>query len=389
MTKSSFIKINNKGYKDVVVSFSSVGVPMGKFNTSNTLRDIQANIIFINCPQNNWYLGEIPGLGSNYLEVVRALDNIVKTLLAPEGKVLYYGGSMGGYGALLYGCLNNADYVVATGVEFNLHKENGLFFNLSRDKSVLVHAPDIREIVKYSNTKIKLLFGEFSLEDLREVGYISDLTNVTTIGLVNCGHSVPIILNNFIGISNLLTEIVQKGYSKSLKVLEGNLIKYSAIVETITKKQGIPLIKELEMQLENTTIDIFTKSYLYYFLARVNFTNGNLELSSKYANLCIYLNGNHYLCLQLFSKTYKDTDNKEMSIIMQERAIQILLYLNSDSIVYQKLVLADLYSYFNEKEKSIMLLEAIESQITKNTNMYNYYLKILNRLMNNKEEMNV
>lgn len=114
------------GASDVCIVASAAKTRPGSFMLGNVLADIPVNRIFVNCPNNQWYLDGIPGLGNDLSSSAAALRHIADDLRGEGGKILVLGSSMGGYGAVAMGALMQADIVFATGVEFILNLAGGL-----------------------------------------------------------------------------------------------------------------------------------------------------------------------------------------------------------------------------------------------------------------------
>jgi len=117
---------------DTIVVFSALNTPKGKFRFTKALAEFDGNVIYLNSKKgNDWYTEGIEGLGEDYESTAIALKNLIN-LYSGNGKkkVITIGGSMGGYAAVLYGALIDADYSIATGTE--------LITNLFRGRSVHV-----------------------------------------------------------------------------------------------------------------------------------------------------------------------------------------------------------------------------------------------------------
>ena len=80
--------------------------------------------IYVRDLNNLWYHGEHPGIGGGVDDLAKHLSTLVDRANARE--VVTVGGSMGGYAAILFGCLLGAQKVVAFGPQVFIDKWNRL-----------------------------------------------------------------------------------------------------------------------------------------------------------------------------------------------------------------------------------------------------------------------
>lgn len=80
--------------KDVLIIFSHIDYPCGKFAMTNALRDLSVNKIYVNCHDNSWYQEGLKGVTKNIDETVELLAELTNILKME--KVTCIGQSMGG-----------------------------------------------------------------------------------------------------------------------------------------------------------------------------------------------------------------------------------------------------------------------------------------------------
>lgn len=150
-----------KGSTDgLLVVFSPINIPKGKFGFSKYLRDEKRNVLFFNT-ENTWYVDCIEEMA----EIVEATISNLNTK-----QVVFYGASMGGYAALRVGGKYPQYPTFVFGAELNLYMPK----SLSQKHSTLKYEfQDIRYFkgLDFSNTVI--LFGVFEPVDLLQ--YIESL----------------------------------------------------------------------------------------------------------------------------------------------------------------------------------------------------------------------
>lgn len=99
------LDIRNPKDKVLYVAFSSYGTPRGAFNFDGSMQRMSKNSLMVNSAKSDWYTTPIEGIGAQSVnESIDALALIVSQVCTENGfnSVVYFGFSMGGYGALIY-----------------------------------------------------------------------------------------------------------------------------------------------------------------------------------------------------------------------------------------------------------------------------------------------
>lgn len=323
------------GTRDVIIVFSSVDVPLGKFNGSKEFENNPATVIFVNCLNNSWYLEGIPRLGQSVDDSAKMLNDLVCNHISPGGKTLYYGGSMGGYGALLYGSINQADFIVSTGIELNFSKDNGYYSRLSKVPLPLKQ-PDINKLVANTNSKILLLFGECVIDDYIDIEPLGFFNNVSIVGIPHSEHSVPVMLNRIIGLNFFISHILENKNFEIVNTFKGELTQFPELIKAFincsindleSKRKAQHIIKN---HLKNTNLESI-KSYCHYYIGKINYDMGLIEKSIEHCKLAIFFNGNYKPPLQLTLKIYRDLGNKYEYKLAFERLLSINSYYPTSS----------------------------------------------------------
>lgn len=192
---------------DVLLVFSPIGFPLQKFSASNALKGLNINIIFLNC-DNTWYLNGVEGLGQTLAQTLERLQQLIQVLTQGIGRVFTYGGSMGAYGAVLYGCLLDVNRVIAAGAELIFWIQGGNTNKISKLRKAvsqeIFSSIDIKNIIENSKAKVSLYCGENFYPDLMCALSVQQLKNVHLHTLRNLGHSVPPYLNKEYGFRRFL-----------------------------------------------------------------------------------------------------------------------------------------------------------------------------------------
>lgn len=188
-----------------IIAFSSIGYPPGKFGGSRALEHADCNVVFVNCPDNQWYILGIPGLGDTPGSAADALLALLGDHGLSTDQCLTWGSSMGGYGAVLYGALLNVAVVVASGAVLKLFSPGSYSASLPERYPDDLHVPDIRETVAAAPGRFFLHAGEFCYRDLVSARMVMDLPNVSVTTLADFNHWLATYLNGRYGLPRFLT----------------------------------------------------------------------------------------------------------------------------------------------------------------------------------------
>jgi hypothetical protein len=183
-----FSEIKNKG-------FDWVNLFKYKYN------DLDFKKLFVADIRNSWWHTEYKGLtGIGPPVLKKFLNEEIKK--ANASKTLYVGVSMGGYGAILFGCLTNATKVMAISPQTNLtetRRKKQLirkFENYDIDES-LTDLKSVLENKKNNKTIYKIWHGSSNTGDSKAAERISHIKNVNIYPIKSSKHNViqPILKN--------------------------------------------------------------------------------------------------------------------------------------------------------------------------------------------------
>lgn len=363
---SQYIKVVDNNSTNTIVYFSSVNVPAGKFNGTNAIGEIDANLIFVNCKDNSWYLSEIPNFSNDVRELGINLKKLTTQL--NQGKsdstTLYFGGSMGGYGALLYGCINNADKIIATGVELSLTKPNGYAATLSSFDFSAIELPDIPTITRNSYSEIDLIFGEGAPLDYADLDSLYNIQNVNIISVPNCAHKVPVVLENTLGISNLLAATL-KG-EKPLEKIEGKLSKHPLILRMLSGIIEFNPDTFIEILSKRINLDNSIKALMYERLGNF-FKDTNIEKAQTYYKLATHFNPASSSAYSALAKLFITKQNPYQFRTNMEAAISLIKINKTESVEYQYYLLAEGLVNLGNSKEALSILELELSNIPEDT----------------------
>lgn len=255
----------------LIIAFSAATVPKGKFSFNNIFRKSKDHILYLNCPDNSWYLSDINGIKAEVF-----YTDLIQNIILEENisETIFFGGSMGAYGAIYYGALLNADKIYAMGVEIELFDEDS---NSSKyfKKKVSRTIPDINKVLSESSFKVAyVLYGERCINDLYQSSLIKPDKRITKIPLRELTHSIPPSLQSeFIIIDALnnscFIDLVEKKFKIGDSNIESNLFHIEILLDlkrqTDKRKIKERTLRLAEIALFNTnskSLKSLLKSYI-------------------------------------------------------------------------------------------------------------------------------
>ncbi len=227
---TKYIKIQEGISGNVLLCFSSIGIPQGKFSSTNALKKSKHTVIYINTSDNDWYINGIPGIGGKIDDSVSLLTELILKYKSVAGTVCSYGGSMGGYGSLLYGCLLRVDLILATCPESEIYIPNGYSDRLSKKK--YAELPNIYEVVKKavnSGVQIKLFYGSNPSLDYISAIKLAKICKVSINFIRFYGHKIPLLIEGRFGLNNFIDQNMNSSFV--LPCEDISLIKVSDITD--------------------------------------------------------------------------------------------------------------------------------------------------------------
>lgn len=209
--ESEYVYLNTEPGSDLLlVAFSHVGYPSGKFAFTNAFSHIKCNKLFINCPGNSWYQAGIPGLGDNIYSSARALHEIISSM--KMRRTVFVGMSMGGYAALLYGLLTETNIILSFTAEIMIGEKNTRSISENNIKIFDPFYSNLSSLIfKNKNTQIFSIYGE---QDLIDLSLLWPLTQVIlkkeklNLFMMEGGHQCTLKLN----VPNIVQQLLVNGW---------------------------------------------------------------------------------------------------------------------------------------------------------------------------------
>ncbi|MBU3014060.1 hypothetical protein KO488_04775 [Poseidonibacter lekithochrous] len=403
--KEDFFLFKKNESNDILVVFSAATVPIGKFSFSNQFKDANLNILYLNCPENTWYLKS--PLGKN--DGIKYYNNIVENIIKEynlKGTKIALGGSMGAYGALLVGTALNFDRIICTGIETELFLENSNSKKYFLKKKGL-EIPDLNNLICCSSFKEAIfIFGERDIIDIFSAAKINHDDRIKIIPLKNHTHSIPPVLMNKFELSDLfltnnLIEKIESSFEIGDSIVNSNLNEieilyrlmmeyHMSILKNHTKAQAIGVfentksrsIKSLVACWLGKSLALINPSESIYFLMQS--IKYNLHLSESYPELVRLLrkeNIEESLKYSSLVDTLHSPDILDSSIeLLYEHAVNLYLTKNFEYTIkymnyfleyrpnhhHAKLLLGESLLEIGELNQGLEILESIYSKSNNN-----------------------
>lgn len=190
--------------KTLLVICSSADRRKGQFSFYKKSKLLGTNVLYLNTPNSNWYRNGIPGIEEPGIDNLSAFKNFLNKIKEELNidHVYFMGISMGAYGAILLGTLNNAEKILAFSGEVLLGLPGGRTGPV-RNQFWPIY-PDLR-ILKFEN--VTALYGELNIPDTLGAYLIQEHSPSNKIYRVRfASHDVAVKLNE----RGLFSEVVSR-----------------------------------------------------------------------------------------------------------------------------------------------------------------------------------
>lgn len=173
----------------------SLGLGMPVFEFFRTLTSLGTDVLFIRDPKQGWYQRSIPGLGNRASEIAENIMALTRTLF-PNKKIVTVVNSMGGYAALMFGCLCGFEKVLAfcpqTFISPELRSKHGDLRWQDQVSSIEnQEIGDVKQLLDHSESlETHIYVSKDHPLDLLHAERLTGVKNVNVHLIDNCGHNV-------------------------------------------------------------------------------------------------------------------------------------------------------------------------------------------------------
>ncbi len=201
-----YCKVKVSNCSDVcIICFSGFNTPKGKFNYIKTFSDNTYHQIYLNTSYDDYYHKGIEGLGDTLEDTIIALTKIIDNLPGKNIRVLTFGCSMGGYGALLYGSLLNVHQILALGPSIPEFSESFLG-KKERSEHVEIYKNLEKKIITSKVEKL-ILHGDSTISDILTHQRLRFSNNSISKHLHGCTHALVVILASKMDLKQFIEDL--------------------------------------------------------------------------------------------------------------------------------------------------------------------------------------
>lgn len=201
-----YYKIQNKDAEKTIIVFSSIHTTPGRFRFERQLADINVNAIFLNCPDNSWYLQGVPGLGESLSDTRHTLRKLIKNKF-PDSKLFTLGSSMGASGLIALTAGLEIENSFAFCPEIDLFGKYSFSSNYYKGPATQ-HRNLWRELNECHN--LNIFYGEECESDLNQLCKIKTDTQVPVLTFAHEGHGTIEAIFLTEGMNGILDSLLNK-----------------------------------------------------------------------------------------------------------------------------------------------------------------------------------
>ncbi|MGQ9368810.1 tetratricopeptide repeat protein [Azospirillum sp. ST 5-10] len=221
----------NPDSDDLLVLFCGANTEAGRFDGFQALEGIAFSVAFVNCPDNGYYVSEVPGVGREWRESAAFFRELAARHRRRGGRVVSYGNSMGAYAAVLFGCLMGADLNVGLATETLLNIADGALMRTRESRPV--DGPALVEVLADAPTPTVLWAGEKFLADMMCGAAVRRRPHTVFVGVRNAFHSMAPYVHARFGLRPFLESVIADRRFGVGAAFSGTLIDHPALIEAL------------------------------------------------------------------------------------------------------------------------------------------------------------
>lgn len=245
--RSDYFNYVNNNSNELIVVFSPFAVPVGKFGFSGAFSKDDCDYLFLNCPDNLFYLEGVPGLGANVEETLSAISEMISKYKGD--RICFFGSSMGANGALHYGSLLGINNIIAFSAKSNIEILSYTFKH-NRHSSRIKYIPDYVSMVSEAKSKIWLIAGDNEFTDYISLCMFPTKFNIVKLLSHGSDHYLVRKIHEYYGLHSVVKEMLQGEFignfytpsiSSAIASSLMNANKYSKIPEHLKNPNLAPV----------------------------------------------------------------------------------------------------------------------------------------------------
>lgn len=276
----------------------------------------------------------------NFIENSKYLKKITDKLRSDNQKIITYGGSMGGYGALIYGLHINADHIISTGVEHKLMIEGGNSLRFIKSP-INSFVPDIRNLLSKFTGTAHIVYGENYIPDIVCANDLKT-SSIKLYTLKNKPHSIPPYIEKKFGLYDFILETTQKREcpfsSDELGdiLLSDNIgLLHDCFIEIKRKTFKEESYNKLKTSLKKIKSNS-EKKYILLYLGIYAYHHGNIKKSMLYLFKSRNLGLNNSELISYIAFCYDDIGSFYKSYVFSSKAVKMAPIYNEKIVMLHK-----------------------------------------------------
>lgn len=204
--KADYFNYVKNNTNDLLVVFSPFAVPVGKFGFSGAFSKDDCDYLFLNCPDNLFYLEGVPGLGKDVEETLSAIGEIISKYKG--SRICFFGSSMGANGALHYGTSLGVNNIIAFSAKSNIEILSYTFKN-NKHSSRIKYIPDYVAMASEAKSKIWLIAGDNEFTDYISLCMFPNKFNIVKLLSHGSDHYLVRMIHERYGLHSAVKQMLQ------------------------------------------------------------------------------------------------------------------------------------------------------------------------------------
>lgn len=194
----------------LLVSFSPAGVPPGRIPGVLQSAAARYDVLAINSPDPQWYVGGIPETADQPGRFEHGLKEFIRS--GGYRRVLFWGARKGAFGAVDFGLRCGAHSILVTGLE-SLHGLSPMF--RARVPPPLAEQQRKRleewpELARASRARVHAFYGVESVTDLLHAWVAPRRLDANALVLARAGRDLPAVIAARAGMAALIDDVLQR-----------------------------------------------------------------------------------------------------------------------------------------------------------------------------------
>lgn len=259
IVKEPYLYYNNTKSKKIVVSFASANVKRGVYDNQNYYEIEGYDSLKLNCTTKEFYFAAKPKTGM----LEHGYEKLLKDIRQKYEEVICIGSGMGGYGALYFGNIINANRIIAFSPEITLNTTKGLYW--SHNKDAVSKVVNLNILLSTSKIPTTIFWGEKFLTDISSYLALSNNPNIDIFTIKNSYHYLlGYFKSKFGSLNSLINSLDKKDFLGEDK---GEILSHPDLLSIlISMDNNLLTLEEVFEKLKNYKASTYGYCIAYAWL---------------------------------------------------------------------------------------------------------------------------